>query len=238
MAKLDDFPNSRMAVILFTASGIYTPAPGVRYIIVEAVGGGGGVSGLAGGPANSVRVGGAGGSGALVKAMLTAAQLGNAPIAVTIGAGGAAASNGAVAGTGGATTFGALLSAGGGTGGDAATGVVNSAASTQVAGGTFTITTGSDMGSQVGMASRVAWGVVSGTRLLLLQPDFTYPPDRPASDVLVAVPTGSTTVRNGVDAPPNSGASGQPTVMYATVASGGGMGNVGGSGYLRIIEYF
>lgn len=238
MAIFDKFPGPGVNVILFTASGAYTPSPGVRYITVEAVGGGGGVSGLANSPANSVRMGAAGGSGALIRAMLTAAQLGTAPIPITIGAGGAAASNGLAAGAGGATTFGAFLSAGGGAGGDAGTGVVNAAAALPAAGGIYSIAVGTDIGSMNGSPSRLAWGVVSGTRVLLCQPDFTWPPDRFTADTIVAVPTGASTVRNGGNAPANSGASGQPTIVYTTAATGGGIGNTGGSGYLRIIEHF
>ena len=100
----------------FSASGTYTPTPGMKKVVVCANGAGGGGGG-ASGTGSGASAGGGGGQGATVWALLTAAQIG-ASQAVTIGAGGTAGAAAAGAGgTGGNTTLGSLLSAGGGQGG-------------------------------------------------------------------------------------------------------------------------
>lgn len=101
---------------VISASGTYTPSPGMVFCDVEVVGGGGGGGGAAGGAGTSAAAGG-GGYGGYSKKMFTAAQIG-ASQTVTIGAagtGGTAGNN--AGGTGGNTTFGALLTGNGGVGG-------------------------------------------------------------------------------------------------------------------------
>lgn len=89
-----------------TSSGTYTPAaPGIARVLL--IGGGGGGSAGAGPSGGDASGGGGGGSGFATLANL---KLTGDPIAVTLGAGGAAA------GAGGTTTFGALTAAGGGAG--------------------------------------------------------------------------------------------------------------------------
>lgn len=112
----------------FSSTGTYTPTSGTQYAIFELVGGGGG-----GGSITSNNQGcGGGGSGGYLKAMLTSAQIGASQV-VTIGTGGASASNGST------TSVGTLLSATGGAAG--ATG--SAIGSPGGAGGTPTVSTGS-----------------------------------------------------------------------------------------------
>ena len=104
------FANPTIQV--FTASGTWTKPAGLKYIIVEGVGGGGG--GGSSGNTNGNTGGGGGGGGYSLKRVL-AASLG-ATETVTCGAGGA----GGASGNGGAgvtTTFGAHISVTGGGGG-------------------------------------------------------------------------------------------------------------------------
>lgn len=105
-------PFSSVNIQTFTANGTYTPTPGMKYCLVEAVGGGGGGGGAGAGG------GGAGGgtSGGYTKAAFTAATIGVSQ-AVTIGAGGAGGTSAPTDGSdGGATSLGALLTANGGLG--------------------------------------------------------------------------------------------------------------------------
>lgn len=125
----------------FTADGTYTPTPGMKYCLVEAVGGGGGGGGCAASPAGSVNMGGGGGAGAYARTILTAAQIGTSK-AVDIGAGGAGGTAGNNAGTAGSnTTLGStlLVAAGGSGGGGVATAVSGGSAG---AGGTIAGSTG------------------------------------------------------------------------------------------------
>jgi hypothetical protein len=106
-----------LGVQIISATGTYTPTPGMSFVIVPGVGGGaaGGGTGATGGSTSCAAGGGASGSYAV--GLFTAAQIG-AGVAVTIGAGGtpgaAGANNG---GNGGTTSFGALMSIPGGLGG-------------------------------------------------------------------------------------------------------------------------
>lgn len=107
-------------IVSFTSSGTWTKDAGLKYIIVEGVGGGGG-----GGYAYSSdfsRSAGGGGSGGYFKKVILAASLG-ATETVTVGTGGAGGTSGARTGvTGGTTTFGAHCTAVGGAGGGDMTG--------------------------------------------------------------------------------------------------------------------
>lgn len=103
-------------VQVFAASGTYTPTAGMKYCIVEAVGGGAGGGGGAG-AASQGSAGGGGGGGAYSRAKITAAQIGASQV-VTIGAAGAGGAAGNNTGTGGgATSLGVLVVANGGSGG-------------------------------------------------------------------------------------------------------------------------
>lgn len=102
-------------VVTFTSSGTWTKDAGLKYIVVEGVGGGGG--GEASTSSNgSVGCGGA--AGAYFRKLILASDLG-ATETVTIGAAGARGVGSGVAGTaGGTTSFGSHASATGGEGGD------------------------------------------------------------------------------------------------------------------------
>ncbi len=101
---------------VFSASGTYTPTPGMQSCIVHAVGGGGGGGGMSNGTSQSSPAGG-GASGGYAVVEFTAAEIG-ASRAVTIGAAGAGGAAGANnGGSGGTTSLGALLTVPGGLGG-------------------------------------------------------------------------------------------------------------------------
>lgn len=124
----------------FTASGTWTKPTGLKYIIIEGVGGGGG--GEASGSTNG-NIGNGGSAGGYFKKLILAASLG-ATETVTIGAAGAGGSGSDVDGSaGGNTTFGAHATGNGGLGG---TGNGNASV---VAGGTAT---GGDLNIQGGSA--------------------------------------------------------------------------------------
>ena len=93
---------SKVVQQVIPASGTYTPTAGMQYCTVRMVGGGAG-----GFTAASVFPGGGGGAGEYAEGTFTAAQVG-ASQSITIGAGGAASSDG------GDTSFGSLLTAKGG----------------------------------------------------------------------------------------------------------------------------
>ena len=82
------FIKNKIEIVIFTSSGTWTKDAGLKYIVVEVVGGGGtGSAGQA--PASGDQYSGFGGSGGgYAKKILTASQLG-ATEAVTIGAAGA-----------------------------------------------------------------------------------------------------------------------------------------------------
>jgi hypothetical protein len=96
-----------ISIQTFNASGTYVPSPGLQYAIVECVGGGGGGGNT--GSVGSPAVAGGGGSGAYARRAVSSFQIG-ASQPITVGAGGASASNG------GATSFGSLCVAAGGSG--------------------------------------------------------------------------------------------------------------------------
>lgn len=108
---------------IFTASGAYTPSPGMFQAEVEVVGGGGGGGAAsAQGAANTITNGGGGGAGSYSKRLCTSTMIGGSQT-VTIGAGGAGGTTNAAVGAAGgaangtATSFGTLCIANGGGGG-------------------------------------------------------------------------------------------------------------------------
>jgi hypothetical protein len=104
-----------IGVQVFTASGTYTPTPGMTTCIIEAQGGGGAGGGLATPSAGNISLGAPGTSGSYAKGRFTAATIG-ASQAVTIGAGGTFASNTAGS-NGGTSSVGSIITAPGGVGG-------------------------------------------------------------------------------------------------------------------------
>ena len=127
---------------LITANATYTPTTGMRYCIVEIVGGGGGSGGATGDTAQG-SAGAGGGGGGYCRKFYSATSLG-ANAAVVIGAGGTAGTSaGGNGGNGASSTFtpagaGAILTASGGQGGNGAT------ASASM---TFTVSNGSGGGT-------------------------------------------------------------------------------------------
>lgn len=99
----------------FTASGTYTPSPGLVSAILETIAGGGGGGGTILN-ASLWSNGAGGGSGGYSRALRTAAQIG-ASQPITIGAGGTAGVGATNGGNGGDTSIGTLCVAHGGRGG-------------------------------------------------------------------------------------------------------------------------
>lgn len=125
-------------VQVLTASGTYTPSPGMLYCVVESVGGGAAAGGSAATASSQSAPAGGGGGGEYALGLFDAATIG-ASQAVTIGAGGTAVSGNNPGGNGGTTSFGALLTALGGIGGSGAAslaGAVSNAGGNGGSGGT------------------------------------------------------------------------------------------------------
>lgn len=116
---MEEIPGRLINVRVITTSGIYTPSPGVKSIIVEAIGGGGASGNLTATGVNENAVSAAGSNGAYAKARYTS---GFSSISVTIGMGGTIMGGGSGnGGDGGTTLFGTLLSCPGGKGSRAGT---------------------------------------------------------------------------------------------------------------------
>ena len=98
---------------VITATGVYAPTPGTKFVDVIVVGGGGGGGGGAVTGAGQSSAGAGGGGGGWARKRITAGFSG---VTVTIGAGGSGGVI-AVGAAGGTTSFGALVSASGGGGG-------------------------------------------------------------------------------------------------------------------------
>lgn len=112
---------------IFTASGTYTPTSGMKYCIIECVGGGGAGGGAAAAGAGAGTGGGGGGGGSYASIVSTAATIG-ASQTVTIGAGGTAGTAGNNAGNaGGDTSVGSICIGKGGGGGSGSAGAAGGA---------------------------------------------------------------------------------------------------------------
>jgi hypothetical protein len=226
--------NPQAATItIYTASGTFTPPNSYyRYILVEMIGGGGGAASIAAGTANNSLMGASGGSGGIIKAVLTKAQAGLTSITVTIGNGGAAGT------AGGNTTFGAFLTAGGGGAGTTtdtlATGDGVTAPALSGAGGTFTISTGTNVGSTNGYVSK-GWMSLSTTRFSAYNQTADTPFGNGSSSRvrLLAITANSTAGVNGAVNSGCGGLSGKSVGAAAAVTGGSG-----GSGFCRVTTYF
>lgn len=206
-----------LSVQKITVTGTYTPTPGMAYCIMDIVGG----SGAGGGcPATAVAqaaAGAGGNSGAYLRMLFTAAQIG-ASQAVTIGAAGAAVS-GAAGGNGTATTIGALVSCPGGLGGGT-TGAVAT-----IAGGTFvfpsaksqpTITTGTML--QLGWTLSGEYGIATTTTIV----------GGAGADSFMGSGAAHSVIAAGNNAPGSSGGGGGGASSGASSAArAGGNGSVG-----------
>lgn len=142
----------RINVITISASGTYTPTPGMMYASIEALGGGG-AGGSAAGTAGQSAAGGGGGAGGYAKKVFTAAQIGASQPA-SIGSGGVSGAIGNnPGGDGGATSLGSLLIApGGGGGGGAASSAQAGGSSSGGSGGIPTIGDTNTIGSLGGIS--------------------------------------------------------------------------------------
>lgn len=100
-----------------SASATYTPTPGTTARLIEMVGGGGSGAGVAATGAGQFAVSTGGSAGAFARVWQTGVA--STPVAVTIGAGGAAVS-GFASNAGNATSFGSLIVCPGGPGGGSA----------------------------------------------------------------------------------------------------------------------
>lgn len=98
----------------FTASGTYTPSAGVKSIIVEIIGAGGGSGGLGGTGTNQVVISAGGGSGTYARVLISNPS----QTSITVGTGGAGGlgQNGATGGRGGSSVFGSFVTVEGGFG--------------------------------------------------------------------------------------------------------------------------
>lgn len=146
---------------LFTSSGAftYTPTSGMKYVIVELVGGGGGSGGNAGAVSAAGGSGG-GGAGGYARFILTAAQVG-ASLSGSVGAAGSAGTAGANdGGAGGNTTLATTSSwtCSGGSGGKGSTAANGTQVSAGGAGGTVTTGTGTILQTCTGQAGQYGWG--------------------------------------------------------------------------------
>lgn len=104
-----------IGIQVFTANGTYTPTPGTKSVMVEAIGGGGAGGGAGATSVSTMAAGSGGHAGAYGLCRYTSGFSG---AIITIGAGGTAAAAGANnGGNGGTTSFGALMSCPGGLGG-------------------------------------------------------------------------------------------------------------------------
>jgi len=103
-----------LKIVTFTTSGTWTKPAGLKYIIVEGVGGGGGGAGSDSATNGNSRGSGAGGG--YFKKRILAGDLGGT-VTVTIGAGGSGAASNGLGTGGGATTFGSHATANGGAAG-------------------------------------------------------------------------------------------------------------------------
>lgn len=126
-----------LAQQVITTTGTYTPTAGMKYCIVEIVGGGGG-------GVSNTGSGRGGGAGEYARGVFTAAQIGAGQTG-TIGAAGAAGSSSS-GGVGGTTSLGSLLTAVGG-GGTGIGGTGGTGTGLHVHGGSSPGTIGSGFGS-------------------------------------------------------------------------------------------
>lgn len=207
---------------VFTASGTYTPSPGMRYCVVTAQGGGGAGSGSAVPTAGTVSLGAGGACGAYSVGTFTATDIG-ASKAVTIGAGGTAAS-GAAGGNGAQTSLGALITAPGGPGGP----VFNSAPVPAANGNGLTSSapTGGNLYSSRGANnSQLALGLSS---------TICYSGAGGSSIFGSGGPSVQSGVAGAMGIGYGSGGSGSATLVSGAALAGGN----GASGILIIDEYF
>lgn len=148
--------------VVITASGTYTPTPGMKNARIRGVGGTGGSGGVAATVAAQTAVSGGTAAGSYFDAWLSAATIG-ASQSVIIGGAGAAGAVGANGSAGGATSFGALLNAPGSLGSGAAGAVSTSSAGVSPGGAQGAVATGGNVINGIGSAGASGLTVNGGT---------------------------------------------------------------------------
>jgi hypothetical protein len=207
-----------IAVQSFTANGTYTPTSGMKYCIVELVGGGGGSGGVVNTASYAASTGGS--AGGYAKVLLTAAQIG-ASKTVTIGAAGAAGTNAGAGGQGGTTSLSTLISCTGGNGSPfAASGFVIYPPG---AGGVPTVTTGTAIATSNGAPGTL--GATSGGTIVACGGTGASSPFGGGGIGVAASAVGI--AGNGY----GSGGGGSASLNAAQT------GAAGGAGYLVVTEY-
>lgn len=217
----------------FTASGTYTPTSGMKYCIIQCIGGGGGGAGVASTTSGNVVVGGCGGGGEMAVGIFSSATIG-ASQTVTIGSAGAAGNTSTyTGGDGGTTSVGSLITCGGGHGASAYTSGSLSYSEAGAGGsggsGGFYRTNGTIGGSGIGITGLassyvIGWNSPGGGSGL-------YGGGAPATTVLS---TGSaSTAGSSPTANTGAGGSGGLSANGGSSASGG----AGAAGVVIITEY-
>jgi hypothetical protein len=230
----------------FLASGTWTPAPGMTYARIIGVGGGGsGGYGFGSAGANQIYAGCGGYGGAEIDIIITAAQAG-VSVPITIGAGGTSGN------PGGNTLIGAAgaiaVANGGGSGGGQYSYCDGSLTSCSVApvngAATFAVNIGRDVGSKEGSyPSTATLSIQSGSKgSFALSQGGGSRFSEGARPLRLSGPhlTGAGAV-NATAGAANTGSGGSGDCVYScngTTNAGGSSGAAGGSGRVRIIEYF
>jgi hypothetical protein len=208
---------------IFTASGTYTPTPGMVFCIAEMVGGGGGGGGVPAPTTGNATVASGGGSGAYSRSLLTAAQIA-ASKPVTVGARGLAGAAGVNVGQPGtASSLGTLVTAPGGSGGQSVGASTNFIVISGAAGGAA----GTGDIAMAGTDSSFAVGGTGSTGVSAIGGNG-------ASSFLGGGPGGGTT--NGfTPASLNSGCGGSGGA--SAVAGNAAQGGAGSAGLVWITEF-
>lgn len=217
---------SRINVQDFTSSGTYTPTSGMKYCIIECIGGGGG-GGSCGASATLSCASTGGGGGEYMKGVFSAATIG-ASKAVTVGSAGA---NGGVSGdggNGGTSSVGVLISAAGGTGGKGSTTLVLSSTGkgTGGSGGASGIVAG-QMKMLGGNGGASHWSNALGVS------GYGGMAGGGSGSMSASVLVAAGTISGNSGSFPGGGGSG--SVQITTNASA--VGGAGSSGYVFIIEF-
>jgi hypothetical protein len=219
---------NQIVVQVFTTPGAntYTPTAGMKYCVVECVGGGGGGGGSRSASAGVSSAGSGGGGGGYSRTVFTAADIGSSQTA-TVGSGGAGGNtSGSTGGTGGTSSLGSLISSSGGSGGQGGAVAANAVTGTGGAGGV-----GSGQLSIKGSPGSPAFGVFVPTVAYLISmgaggDSFFGAGGQSDSTISGVQIAGQPGVMGG-------GGSGSLTNGIATAGSGG----VGGNGIIVITEF-
>lgn len=216
-----------VSVQVFTGSGTYTPVSGMKYCIIECLGGGGGGGGTANSGATTGTSGGGGGGGSYARKVCTAADIG-ASKAVTIGAGGSGGSAGNNNGSaGGDTSVGSLCIGKGGSGGGGCAG--GAAAAAGGAGGVA----GTGDSTNVGYTGGDGWPSLNTTSI------YGISGAGGAGAVLGRARAGVAAFNFTGSGPNGAANSGEGAYGGTSWGAGGAAaGGTGGSGIVIITEFF